>query len=96
MTQPFTKLSDARTDYEVDWSGWLHGDSIIESTWTPDDSGLVVHSASHTATTTTVWLYGGPVVPEGASPAYARCKVVNHISTSAGRQEDYTLHFNVR
>lgn len=98
MSSPLVKFRDAVKPYEVDWSVWLVNDTIIESTWTADDSGIIVEQelCSFTDTTTTVWLSGGPTIPEGSSPAYLRCKVVNHISTLGGLQEDYALYVNVK
>lgn len=92
------KFRDALKDYEVDWTVWLNNDTIVESTWTPDDSGIIVEQelCTFTDTTTTVWLSSGPQVPEGASPAYVRCKAINHISTLGGRQEDFALYVNVK
>jgi hypothetical protein len=95
-SRPTPKPADALLDFAVDWAPWLErGDSIIESTWTPDDSGLVVVKDSFTATMTVVWLSGGPVVPEGASPACVRCKVVNHVLTDGGRQDSFVLVIDV-
>lgn len=98
MSSPLWKFVDAVKDYQVDWTDWLNNDTIIESTWTPDDSGLVVEQelCMFTDTTAIVWLSGGPVVPEGDSPSYVRCKAVNHISTLGGRQEDFALYVNVK
>jgi hypothetical protein len=92
------KFIDAVKPYEVNWGPWLVNDTIIESTWTPDDSGIVVEQelCSFTDTTTMVWLSGGPTIPEGDSPAYMRCKVINHISTLGGLQEDFVLYVNVK
>jgi hypothetical protein len=93
MSGPFIKFTDAVKDYEVDWTAWLDDDVITASTWTPDDSGIVVQSMSHTATTTTVWLSGGPATTDGNA---VRCVVINHITTTGGRQEDYILNIDVR
>lgn len=78
----FDKDPEARLDYMIDWSDWLDADTITESTWTPA-TGITVDSDSNTTTTTTVWLSGGTL---GAT-----YKVVNHITTTAGREDDRTL-----
>lgn len=81
-TFQFDKDPDSRLDYIVDWSDWLDSDTITASTWTPA-TGITVTTSSNTTTTTTVWLSGGTL---GAT-----YKVVNHITTAAGRQDDRTL-----
>lgn len=83
-----TKDPNAVLDYGFDYSRWLpSGDTITASTWTPD-TGITVNSSSFTSTATTVWLAGGT-----AGTSY---KVVNHITTQQGRQDDQTLEISVR
>lgn len=84
----FVKDPSAVLDYAADWSAWLAsvGDTITASTWTPD-TGITVGTGgfapSFTPTKTTVWLSGGT-----AGVSY---KIVNHITTVAGRQNDVTI-----
>ncbi len=76
------KDPDAILDYGCKWLEWLDGDTISSSTWIVP-SGLTEDSASHTTTTTTIWLSGGT-----AGQTY---EVVNRITTAAGRKNDQTL-----
>lgn len=96
-----TKDPDAVLDYKFDWAGltngeegaisdWLDEDETIATyTLTPDD-GLVVdsHDLTDNDTSVTYWLSGGT-----AGQSY---RVVNHIVTSAGREEDRTMIIEVR
>ena len=84
----FRKDPEAVLDYHVDWSDWLGIDTIFSSSWSCDDSGITIDSDSATATVTTVWLSGGTVDEE--------YEVVNHIVTTAGREEDKTLTIRMR
>lgn len=77
-----TKDPNAVLDYYFDWSTWLNGDTIATSTWIVP-AGLTMASESETSTRTTIWLSAG-IFPE-------RYKVVNRITTAAGRTEDRTL-----
>lgn len=89
MPTSFTKDPRAVLDYLIDWSGWLAtAETITASTMTVDPAGLTVQSTSFTATTATVWLTGGTLG--------ARYTVTNHITTSAGRQDDRTVTVTVR
>jgi hypothetical protein len=83
----FNKDPDAVLDYTVDWSDWLGTDTISASTFTAE-SGLTVDSSTNTTTTTTVWLSDGTV-----GSAY---RVVNHITTVAGREEDKTITIKIK
>jgi hypothetical protein len=82
---------DGVLDFEFDWSRWLNGgDSINASTFTitPDDTGMVtVSSSSFTATSVTVWLSNGVA---------GYCSVINHVTTSGGRQMDWTMTLNIK
>lgn len=96
-TNTFVKDPDADLDYEMDWAGgapgpWLAtGETISTSTWTAP-AGLTVgtggQAPSHDTTTTTVWLLGGTV-----DKTY---RVVNRITTSAGRVDDRSIWIKVR
>jgi hypothetical protein len=81
----FTKLpkaDDATLDYVISWATWLDGDTITASTWTVDD-GMTEASSGNTDTTTTIWLSGGTL-----GNSYT---IMNHITTTAGRIEDYSF-----
>lgn len=85
----YIKDPDAFLDYLVNWAVFLpEGDVIIDSTFTSDSVELVVEISTFTDTTTTVWVSGGEL---GMTH-----KVVNHITTQAGRQEDQTLVYTIK
>jgi hypothetical protein len=83
----YIKDPDAVLDYSIDWSGWLDGDAIVTSTWSVA-GGITIDSTTNTSTVATVWLSGG-----SAGRSY---KIVNHIVTSGGREDDRTLEIVVR
>jgi hypothetical protein len=84
----FTKDPDAVLDYQIDWAQWLtEGDVIVASTFTPE-AGITVDSTAFLDTSTTVWMSGGTV-----GETY---KVVNHITTDGGRQDDRTITFTIK
>lgn len=88
MGARFTKDPDAVLDYQVNWFRWLvEGDFITAVSFDPD-SGITVEDSSYTDTTTTVWLSGGTV-----GVTY---KVVCHITTAGGREDDRTLQIAVK
>jgi hypothetical protein len=82
---PFIIDPSARLDYELDWTAWLDGDTIILSDWT--GIGLTPDATSFTDKTATVWVQNG---------ALGKASVTNHITTLGGRQNDYTLKFKVQ
>lgn len=84
------KDPNAKLDYGFDWSAWLDGDTISASSWTVP-TGLtqsVSPAPSFSATTTTIWLEGGT--------AGEKYSVSNHITTTAGRQDDRTIVVSVK
>jgi hypothetical protein len=71
---------NAKLDYGFDWSSWLaSGETILTSTWTVE-SGLTKVSDNNSTTATTIWVKGGT-----AGESYI---ITNHITTSAGREDD--------
>jgi hypothetical protein len=85
----FTKDPDAVKDYVFDWgTKWLKpGDTIFLATVFPDD-GLTLDSTTKDDTTVTAWVSGGT-----AGQNYdLRC----HITTTGGRQDDWTFKIKVR
>lgn len=83
----FTKDPDAETDYTVDWTAWLAGDTIVGASWLVP-AGLVVEQQSHTAAAATVWLSGGA---DGGD-----YRVTSRVVTAAGRRDDRTFLLLVR
>ena len=55
----YIKHPSATLDYTIDWSNWLaDGETIVSVVWKVGD-GVTQVSASHTSTTTLIWLSGG-------------------------------------
>ena len=78
----YIKDPSAVLDFVVDWSLWLAtGETITASTITAS-TGITLDSDTFTGTTVTYWLSGGTL--------NTRYTIVNHITTSAGRQDDRT------
>jgi hypothetical protein len=96
--QKFTKDPNAVLDYATDWAGltngsgltnWLEEDEIITAATVTAETGLTVNSSGIAAGGTKVvaWLSSGTV-----GETY---KVVYHITTSLGRQDDRTIVIEV-
>ena len=78
----YIKDPQAMLDYVFDWEPWLAtGETITASTITAT-TGITVDSDTFTNTAVTYWLSGGTL--------NARYTIINHITTSAGRQDDRT------
>jgi len=83
----FVKDPDATLDYKADWTLWLDGDTISQSSWIiPAD--LTKEAEAVGDTTATVWLSGGTLG--------RKYEVVNRINTSAGRTDDRTFIIRIR
>jgi len=88
MGETFDKDPSAKLDYTVDWSSWLcAGETITASDWTVPD-GLTEASASFDDDSATVWLTGGTDDTD--------YKVVNQITTNAGRIDQRTIVIAVK
>jgi len=62
----------------------LKGDTIVDSSWTIDPAGALTNaSESFTTTGTVIWLTGG-----NRGRFY---KVINHVTTAGGREDDRTI-----
>ena len=90
MPKTFTKDPEAVLDYTIDWTDWLiDSDTIIASTWTVP-VGITKNSdaISENESLTTIWLSNGIVG--------TNYSLVNHITTSEGRQDDRTIIIRIR
>jgi hypothetical protein len=92
MTQ-FVEDPSQVLDYTVDWSAWLApSETITVSTWSAGSPVVVQGSPAPSINggRVTVWLSGG-VVGQSAT-------VVNHITTSQGRQDSrsFDIWFGLR
>jgi hypothetical protein len=78
----------AKLDYGFDWSDWLRdGEIIITSTWAIA-TGLTKISDSFSTSATTIWIKDGVA---GESQV-----ITNHITTSAGREDDRSHTLKVK
>lgn len=79
-----------RLDYTVEWADRLTSETISLSTWTitGPDSLLLTDSNSISGTQTVIWLTGGTL-----NGTYY---VLNHITTSAGRQMEQTVRLKIK
>lgn len=88
MSTQFVKDPDAvSTDYTVDWTGWLAGNTLVTSVWIVP-SGITTVSDSHTTTTATIWLMGGTVGED--------YDLINRVTDSTARTLDETIRISVR
>lgn len=79
-----TKDPSAILPYGFDWAAWLGADTISASTWAAvPAANITISSNSFTVTTTTVTLSGGT--------AGNTVSLTNHITTTAGLQDDRTF-----
>lgn len=89
MITPFIQDPDAVLDYPFDWSTYLAGDTIQSSTFVADDNDIVIESDAILDTEhTVVWLSGGT-----KGKRYA---ITNHVLTTGGREDDWTIYVLVR
>ena len=84
----YIKDPRALLDYGNEWSDWLTGDDVIESSGWSVPKGLTKVRESMTDTTTTVWVSGGVID--------ARHDLVNSIVTAEGRKEVKTITLIIR
>lgn len=80
------KDPDAVLDYGIDWTSWLNGDVIATSIWVVPE-GITAGDESKSENATTIWLSGG-----AAGGVY---KIVNRITTAAGREIDQGVTLRV-
>lgn len=80
---------NATLDYAVDWAPWLQaGETISNSTWTvPTGLTQATPAPSHSNGKAVIWITGGTV-----GESY---RLTNHITTSAGRQDERSLMLEV-
>ena len=93
MTYPITiqkyfKDPQAVLDYLIDWTPWLNGDTIIDSSFSVNSTNLIIDSSSFTTSSATVWLSGGII-----GETYI---VTNHITTFAGREDDHSFRIIIK
>lgn len=96
MAGTYIKDPEATLDYGVDWTQWLGGDEIVESTWrvapvaTPGQHLEILATVAPTVTgkTTKVWVHRGVL-----GQVY---ELVNRVATLGGRTDERTLRINIR
>jgi hypothetical protein len=84
----FTKDPQAVLDYEFDWSAWLDVGETITTSTVSVPTGIVLDSHSELGGVVIAWLSGGT-----AGVLY---RVVSHVVTSSGRQDDRTIRVSVQ
>lgn len=85
---PYIQDPQAVLDYPFDWSARL-GDDLIEFSQFSADSGFTIESdAKLDGSHTVVWLSGGT-----RNKRYA---VKNHIVTTGGRDDEWTIYVLVK
>lgn len=82
----FRKTPNASLDWVFDWTSWLAGDTIEQSTITVPD-GLTKGDDEHDNTTAQVWLSGGTL-----GQTY---KVTNRIVTSQNRTDERSMRLHI-
>lgn len=88
------KDPEAVLDYQIDWADeedpFLEdGETLTASTFTVVEGTVVINSQTFVPTgLATVWLSGGTLGE--------RCLITNHITTSAGRQDDRSARLRIR
>ncbi len=82
----FVKDPDSTLDYSIDWTRWLNGDTIVNSTWAVGD-GITKSSVTNTTTQATVWLAGGT-----AGTSYT---ATNTIITAAGLTVERSIEVTI-
>jgi hypothetical protein len=91
MSKSWPKPADPndRADYVINWT-LDTGDIISASAWSIVDpsTGLSITTTTFTDSTTSVWLTGGA--------AGDSAKLLNHITTAAGRQFDQTVTLKIK
>ena len=81
---------DSDLDYGFDWTDWLAGDTIADSTWEINPTGPTLHNPTFSDTNTTVWVDGGET-----GTTYT---LTNHITTSntPPREDDRSHKLKVK
>jgi hypothetical protein len=82
----YEKNPNSTEDFYILWDTWLGTDTILNSTWVVP-SGLTQTDAIFDDTRTVVWLQGGT-----ERDSY---KVINHVTTANGREQDATLIISI-
>ena len=82
----FVKDPSAVLDYYCDWSSWLAGDTIADSTWTATGT-VTISEPGIEGDFTVIWVEGGT--------AGELVDLINHIVTAEGREDERTLRLIV-
>ena len=87
----FIKDPDSTLDYGVDWTLWLNGDVINNSTWdVPSGLSVVGGSETYNSSTTSLFVSGGAVGEDYV--------LSNKITTTGQRtaERSFTIHVRQR
>ena len=83
----YTKEPTSVTEYEIDWSVWLNGRTIVTSTWTVE-AGITEDSESNTTTVASIVLSGGTW-----GESYI---ATNHIVASDSEEEENSITIKIQ
>lgn len=83
----FIKDPSAVLDYYMDWTSWLVGDTLVDSTWVATGT-VTIRDPAILGTFTVIWVEGGT---HGEL-----VDLTNHIVTTGGREDERTLRLKVR
>lgn len=86
-TPSWEKDPEANKDYELLWSNWLAGDTIVTSVWEAP-TGITLASPTQTTVSTKVWISGGVLGK--------RYRVQNKITTTGGRTEVQSIEILIK
>lgn len=83
----FVHDPSAVLDYYLDWTAWLAGDTIVDSTWVATGT-VTIRDPVIVGAVTQIWVEGGT--------AGELVDLRNHIVTEEGREDERTLRLQVR
>lgn len=83
----YTKEPTSVTEYEIDWSVWLNGRTIVTSTWTVE-AGITEDSEANTSTVASIILSGGTW-----GESYI---ATNHIVASDSEEEENSITIRIQ
>lgn len=88
MSEPFIQDPDDKLDYELDYTDWLGGDTIIDSSWAVTPSGPTLSGQDSDDQVTVCWIEGLVVG--------TNYLLTNLITTSLGRKKERSINILCR
>lgn len=85
----FDHAEGAILDYGFDWADWLAvGESVTASTWSTDDTTILLENDGISGDITTTFVNGGD--------AGVTAVITNEITTSDGRTDSRSITLNIK